>query len=128
MLAHPAIVGRDALIMIVDDDASVRDSLRFLLEIEGFIVHTYSSSTELLNESGIADAGCLIIDYYLPEVNGLQMLDRLRDRHGAMPAILITSNPNAAVRRRAAEAGVPIIEKPLLNNALVEGIRDAFPQ
>jgi two-component system, LuxR family, response regulator FixJ len=128
MLAHPKIPVRDRLIMVVDDDAAVRDSLRFLLESEGFIVQGYSSSTELLNESRIADAVCLIIDYHLPEMNGLEMLDRLRDRHGAMPAILITSYPNAAVRRRAAEAGVPIIEKPLLDNALVEGIRDAFPQ
>jgi hypothetical protein len=42
------------------------------------------------------------------------------------PAILITSHPNAGVRRCAAEAGVPIIEKPLLGNALMEGIRSAF--
>jgi len=61
-------------------------------------------------------------------MNGLEMLNRLRERRVAAPAILITSHPSASVRQRAAEAGVRIVEKPLLGNALVEGIRNAFAQ
>ncbi len=126
MLAQAAIPVANRLVLVVDDDPAVRNSLKFSLELEGFIVRDYSSANELLREAEIADAGCLVIDYHLPEMNGLEMLNRLRERHVAVPAILITSHPSAFVRRRAAEAGVPIIEKPLLGDTLVEGIRNAF--
>jgi two-component system response regulator FixJ len=116
------------LVLVIDDDQAVRNSLKFSLEIEGFTVRAYSGANDVLNETEIFDAGCLIIDYKLPEMNGLEMLHRLRDRHVSAPAILITSAPNAAVRQRAAEAGVLIIEKPLLGNALMESVRNAFAQ
>jgi FixJ family two-component response regulator len=128
MLAQAAFPVPNRLVLVIDDDPGVRNSLKFSLEVEGFTVRDYSSANELLSESEIADAGCLVIDYYLPEMNGLEMLNRLRDRRVAAPAILITSHPSASVRQRAAEAGVTIVEKPLLGNALVEGIRNAFAQ
>ena len=128
MLAQPAIPVSNRLVLVVEDDPAVRNSLKFSLEIEGFTVLAYSGANEVLNEPKISDAACLIIDYQLPEMNGLEMLRQLRDRHVSAPAILITSHPDAAVRRRAAEARVPIIEKPLLDNALMKSIRDAFAQ
>jgi two-component system, LuxR family, response regulator FixJ len=128
MLAQPAIPVSNRLVLVVEDDPAVRNSLKFSLEIEGFTVLAYSGANEVLNEPEISDAACLIIDYQLPEMNGLEMLRHLRDRRVSAPAILITSHPSAAVRRRAAEAGVLIIEKPLLDNALVEGIHSAFAQ
>ncbi len=126
MLAEAAIPVPSRRVLVVDDDAAVRNSLKFSLEIEGFTVRDYSSANELMRESEIADAGCLVIDYHLLEMNGLEMLYRLRERRVAVPAILITSHPNPSVRQRAAEAGVPIVEK--LGDALMEGIRNAFPQ
>jgi two-component system response regulator FixJ len=128
MLAQAAIAVPRRLVLVVDDDPAVRNSLKFSLEVEGFTVRDYSSANELLRESEITDAGCLVIDYHLPEMNGLEMLNRLRARRVTAPAILITSHPSAFVRQRAAEAGVPIVEKPLLGDALVEGIRSAFAQ
>jgi two-component system, LuxR family, response regulator FixJ len=128
MLAQAAIAVPRRLVLVVDDDPAVRNSLKFSLEVEGFTVRDYSSANELLRESEITDAGCLVIDYHLPEMNGLEMLNRLRARRITAPAILITSHPSAFVRQRAAEAGVPIVEKPLLGDALVEGIRSAFAQ
>jgi two-component system, LuxR family, response regulator FixJ len=126
MLAQAAIAVPRRLVLVVDDDPAVRNSLKFSLEVEGFTVRDYSSANELLRESEITDAGCLVIDYHLPEMNGLEMVNRLRARRITAPAILITSHPSAFVRPRAAEAGVPIVEKPLLGDALVEGIRNAF--
>ena len=123
---HDDSAGR--LVVVVDDDPAVRNSLKFSLEVEGFTVRDYSSANELLREAEIADAGCLVIDYHLPEMNGLEVLSRLRERRVAAPAILITSHPSASVRRRAAAAGVCIVEKPLLGNALMEGIRNAFAE
>ena len=65
-------------------------------------------------------------DYHLPGMNRLELLARLRERKVKLPAILITSHPSAAVRSRAASAGARLIEKPLLNDALFEGIRAAL--
>jgi FixJ family two-component response regulator len=67
-----------------------------------------------------------VVDYKLPEMNGLDLLVELRNRKIDLPAILITTNPSAEVRRRTALAGVTLIEKPLLNDALFQGIRAAL--
>ena len=115
-----------SVVIIVEDDPAVRNSLKFSLEIEGFDVRTYASGTDLLDAHETYGAGCLVIDQKMPEMTGLDLIATLRDRRISAPVILITSHPNALVRKRAAEANVPIIEKPLLGNALVDRIRDAF--
>jgi FixJ family two-component response regulator len=114
------------IILVLDDDAAVRNSLKFALEIEGFEVHTYSSPAELLNETSLPDSSCLIVDYHMPSMNGLELLARLRDRHISIPAILMTPHPNENLRRRAAAVNVPIVEKPFLNGRLIECVRAAF--
>jgi two-component system, LuxR family, response regulator FixJ len=96
------------------------------LEVEGFCVRAYQTGAELLKDSEIPDNGCLVVDYRPPEMNGLDLLVELRRRKVDLPAILITTHPNAAVRDRAARAGVPLIEKPLLNDMLFQGIRTAL--
>jgi FixJ family two-component response regulator len=59
----------------------------------------------------------------MPGMNGLDVVGELRQRHVSVPAILITSHPSAALSRRAATAGIPIVEKPLLGDTLIERIR-----
>src|SRR5258708_24116 len=115
-----------ATVLIIDDDPAVRNSLKFALEVEGFTVRAYPTGAELLAEAEIPDNGCLVVDYKLPEMNGLDLLLELRKRKIDLPAILITTQPNSAVRNRAALAGVPLIEKPLLNDTLFQGIRAAL--
>jgi FixJ family two-component response regulator len=115
-----------ANIVIVDNDTAVLSSLKFSLELEGFIVSTYRTGAELLEDGAMPSAGCLVIDYHMPGSNGLDLLEELRARHVTLPAILITGHPNAAIRRRAAAAGVPIVEKPFLGNALNDSIRMAL--
>lgn len=113
-------------VLVLDDDPAVRSSLKFSLEVEGFAVRDYSRASELLEDMQASQAACIVLDYHLPEMNGLDMLARLRAQHVAVPAVMITTNPSIAVRQRAAAAGVPIVEKPLLGNALVESIRCAM--
>lgn len=115
-------------VIVVDDDAAVRNSLKFSLEIEGFEVHAYARGTDLLDARDVCIGSCLVIDQKMPGMAGLDLIAALRDRHVSASAILITSHPNAAVRERAAQVSVPIIEKPLLGNALVDRIRDAFAE
>ena len=114
------------VMLVVDDDSAVGNSLKFVLEVEGFRVRVFSSAEELLNEDSLPDASCLVVDYYMPGMNGLELVAHLRDRNVLIPAILITPAPSQNLRNRAAAAGVPIVEKPLLGSRLLDSIRMAF--
>ena len=69
---------------------------------------------------------CLLVDERLPGITGLDALNQLRNRDVKLPAILMTSHPSASVRATAKAAGVPILEKPLLGDALTVAIRNAL--
>jgi two-component system, LuxR family, response regulator FixJ len=114
------------VVIVIDDDAAVRGSLKFALETEGIAVRTYSNGAELLEEPDLATFACFVIDQKLPGMTGLELLAALRKRQITAPAILITSHPTILLQERAARAGIPIIEKPLLGNALFERVRDAI--
>jgi FixJ family two-component response regulator len=113
------------LVVIVDDDAAVRDSLKFTLVVEGFAVRLYSNAEQLLAETRLPDFDCLIVDQNMPGMNGLELISTLRGRKVMAPAILITSHPNALLRERANTVGVPIVEKPFLNSALLDSVRQS---
>ena len=117
-----------SVIIVVDDDPAVCNSLKFSLEIEGFLVRLYASGSELLGERDIPGCSCLVVDQRMPGIGGMDLICKLRERSILAPAILITSQPTADLTRRAAGANVPIVEKPLLGNALMERIRDACAQ
>ena len=117
-----------SVIIVVDDDTAVCNSLKFSLEIEGFLVRLYASGSELLGEHDIPRCSCLVVDQRMPGIAGLDLICKLREQAVSAPAILITSQPTAELARRAARANVPIVEKPLLGNTLMERIRDACAQ
>ena len=112
-------------VFLVDDDAAVRQSLKFALELEGLDVRLYDGGPELLAEPELPPSGCLVLDYKMPAMNGLEVLDRLRARHVSMPTLLITSHADPALRDRA--AGIRrVVEKPLSDSVLIDSIRDAL--
>lgn len=114
-------------VIVVDDDAAVRDSLKFALELEGMNVRLYEGGAELLADADGLSRGCLVVDYSMPAMNGLELVDRLRGRAVRLPAILITGKANDELRSRAAGAGFRLVlEKPLEDGALVDGIRSAL--
>ena len=117
---HVGMVG------IVDDDPAVRNSLKFSLELEGFAVGVYESGAELLRDGDLSRFHCLVIDQNLPRMNGLELIEKLRALKVSVPVILITSDPPKALSARAARAGVPIVEKPLLGNTLLDKILEAI--
>ena len=110
------------VVLVIDDDPAVRNSLKFSLEVEGFKVHSYATGTELLGAGELTPCSCLVVDQKMPGISGLDLIALLRERHWSPPAILITSGPSPSLRERARKAAVPIVEKPLLGNALVEAI------
>ena len=111
-------------IAVVDDDSAVCNSLKFSLELEGFAVRIYRSGAELLAAGLFQDCKCFIIDQRMPGMSGMELISELRKREVSAPAILIISHVNKVLSARAAEALMPIVEKPFLNNALVEKIRE----
>jgi two-component system, LuxR family, response regulator FixJ len=116
---------RRPIVVVVDDDPAVRGSLEFLLELEGFVVRAYASGAELLNAGDLAECSCLVVDQRMPGMSGMELIARLREREVLTPAVLIVSHLNSALRARAAKERVPIVEKPLLGNGLLDLIREA---
>ena len=119
--------GMSGTVLIVDDDAAVRSALKFALEVEGLDVRLYDGPVALLADASLPDRGCLVIDYRMPVMDGLQLTDQLRARKVELPVILITGRVSDDLRRRAVRSGIcQVLEKPLLNGTLVEGIRSAL--
>lgn len=123
MAQHQLAASRPT-IAVVDDDPAVCNSLKFSLELEGFDVRVYRNGAELLAAGPFRDCKCFIIDQRMPGMSGMELISALRKREVSAPAILIISQVNKVLSARAAEALVPIVEKPFLNNELVEKIRE----
>ena len=100
-------------------------SLKFSLELEGFAVSTFPSGAALLNSRDLDLCDCLVIDQRMPEMSGMELVNALRRRRFSTPIILIISQPNGPLSARAAKLAIPIVEKPLFGDALVERIREA---
>jgi two-component system, LuxR family, response regulator FixJ len=113
------------LIIVVDDDAAVRNSLKFSLEIDGFAVRTYAGSEELLRAGDLDTCQCLVVDQDMPRMAGLELVAALRKQGLEVPAVLISGHLTPAVTRQATAAGIPVLEKPFLGNGLIELIRTA---
>lgn len=113
------------VVIVVDDDPAVCNSLKFSLELEGYAVRAYHSAKELLDSGDFGDCRCFVVDQRMPSMSGMELIARLRQSNVTTPAILILSHPSSALNARAAIAQVPIVEKPLLGNALMDRIREA---
>ncbi|HEY3948774.1 response regulator [Phenylobacterium sp.] len=111
------------LILLVEDDASVRQALTFALRIEGFAVEVHETAESMLERGSLDVAACVVIDHHLPGVSGIEALSEARWRGHACPAILITTQPKPEVRTAAARLKAQILEKPLLGGELPALIR-----
>jgi FixJ family two-component response regulator len=113
-------------VVLVDDDPSLLHALRFSFEADGYDVTALSSGEALLKAALDDERLCIVIDERLSGYSGLETLRRLRMRGVSAPAILITSHPSRELVRRAAAFGVPIVEKPLLGDALSKRVNEAL--
>jgi two-component system response regulator FixJ len=116
-------------VYVVDDDADVLGSLRFLLETDGFNVRTFRNAEALLTTVRSTGVDCFVIDYKMPDMNGIELARRLRNRDIAAPVVLITGYPDENITARAEAAGVRhVLLKPLLEDSLVTRIRGAIQE
>jgi FixJ family two-component response regulator len=112
-------------IFIVDDDNAVRESLRALLESYGFDVEDYRSGPAFLGRYRPDMRGCLLLDMHLPEMNGLEILTKLRTEIGSdMPVVMITGRSDKPTKARLLAAGATShLEKPLDSDHLLATIQ-----
>ena len=116
-----------SLIYVVDDDYDVLTSLRFLLETEGFEVRTFRSGSALLGSSAPNRADCLVVDYKMAGIDGLELANKLRHLNVSTPIVLITGYPDENISAKASLAGVrQVLLKPNLEDSLAECVRNAI--
>jgi two-component system, LuxR family, response regulator FixJ len=126
MTRPSGMASSNPFVVVVDDDAAVRNSLKFSLEIDGFAVGTYGSAEELVGAYDLSACRCLIVDQDMPRMTGLELVATLRKKGVEVPAILISENVTQALITLASGVGLPVIEKPVVGNGLIELIRGAI--
>jgi FixJ family two-component response regulator len=120
-------VSNHSLIVVVDDDESVRESLEGLIRSVGFAVRTFPSAEECLNWEGLRDTDCLILDVRMPGMDGMELHRRLIEDRWEMPVIFISAHGSATEMRAQAlrNGAVDFLDKPLSEEALLTAIRVA---
>jgi FixJ family two-component response regulator len=118
------------LIAVVDDDESVCRALRRLLRSLAMNAETFGSGREfldLLDAMPSFQPDCLILDVQMPEMNGLEIQDRLAANGSAVPVIFITAHDEVGIREKALAAGaVAFLRKPFNDELLIKTIREAL--
>ena len=116
-----------SLVVVVDDDESVRESLPDLLGELGFAVHTFPSGEEFLASDFIAHASCLILDIAMPGMSGPDLQAEMTRRGHTIPIIFITAHEDGGIRRSVMERGaVDCLFKPFSESALLGALNTAL--
>ena len=115
------------VVSIVDDDASLRRSLRNLLASVGFRVETFQSAEEFLHSAHRQNTGCMVLDLRMAGMSGLELLKHLATAGSRIPVIILTAHGDEDTRHRALQAGaVAFLKKPFQSAALVDAVRTAL--
>ena len=115
------------IIHVIDDDAAMRDSLAFLLDVNGYKALLYESANVFLEQASLEAVTCVVSDIRMPGVNGIELVRRLKGRGSLCPVILITGHGDVALAVEAMKTGaVDFIEKPFDDADILEAIRSAL--
>jgi FixJ family two-component response regulator len=121
------VVAETIKISIVDDDESMRESIKTLVELNGFSVEGFSSAEEFLLSKRSQESACLILDIHMPGMSGLELQRLLTRRNRRIPIIFVTARYSEEERARAIEAGaVDYLQKPFSDKALLNAIKSAL--
>jgi FixJ family two-component response regulator len=115
------------VIAIIDDDESMQDSLRDLMESAGLVARCFGSAEEFLKSDLHRRAACVIADIRMPKMSGLELQARLRGLECDIPIIFITAHGNARMRIQAMREGaVEFLAKPFDHRVLLKTVRAAL--
>jgi FixJ family two-component response regulator len=115
-----------ALVCVVDDDESLRESLPDLLREFGFTVEAFSSAKEFLTSDCLTKADCLVLDIAMPQMSGPELQQELRRRGLGVPIVFITAHSEGAGWPRMLERGAACLFKPFSQAALFDALSDAL--
>jgi len=126
-LEEQSVNARLALVTVVDDDESVRESLPDLLKELGYAVEAFASAEAFLASDVVERTDCLLLDVAMPGMTGPELQDELTRRGRAIPIVFITANHDATVRPRVMASGaVECLFKPFNESALAEALAVAL--
>lgn len=115
------------LIAVVDDDDSAREAIAGLVKTFGFAVVAFASGAALLQSQDLSRVACLIADMRMPEMTGLELVQRLKRARTPVPTVLVSAYPNEQTRRQVLAAGaVGYLAKPIDGDLLLACLRDAL--
>jgi two-component system response regulator FixJ len=115
------------IVSIVDDDASLRRSVRNLLMSVGFEVQAFASAEEFLASPQRTNTGCLVLDLRMTGMDGLELLKYLAATGSRIPVVILTAHGDDEARQRALHAGaVAFLGKPFRGDALLDAVRTAL--
>jgi FixJ family two-component response regulator len=114
-------------VYVVDDDISVRESLELMIRYEGWRAATFATAHEFLAHSRAPGPGCLVLDVQLPDLNGLDLQNRVSGDRTTMPILFITGYGDVPMTVRAMKGGaLEVLTKPFRDDELRAAIRDAI--
>lgn len=115
------------IIFVVDDDQQLREAVRLIFEAEGHDVRTFASAEDFLEDDGVKEEGCLLVDIHLPGMSGLDLLAALRPGGHTLPAIMITGSSDVSMVVVAMKSGaLDFIEKPISRIDLLASVGRAI--
>ncbi len=117
----------NAAVHVIDDDDAARDALAFLLRSAKIDVRTYESATAFLQVASAVQTGCVITDVRMPDINGIDLLRRLRELKIGVPVIVITGHADVPLAVEAMKIGASdFLEKPFDDEVLLGAVRSAL--
>jgi len=115
------------IVFVVDDDITVRESLKALIEASGWQAETFASAKEFLARPRPQTPSCLVLDVFLPDFSGLDLQKRVAGDRPDMPVIFITGCGDVSMSVQAMKAGaIEFLTKPFRNDVLMDAVRQAL--
>lgn len=116
-----------ATVYLVDDEATVRASVQTLLNADGLQCETFASSNDFLTRVSPKVRGCVVIDFQIPDMDGVQLHKEMLDRGYTLPVIFLTGHGDVPLAVSAMQAGaIDFIEKPFSNADFIQRVRAAL--
>lgn len=117
----------DAIVYVIDDDQSARESLEFLLDVAGIRVRSFASADAFLASSPPLAGACVATDVRMPGTSGVELAEKLAQSDGAVPVVVMTGHADVPLAIQAMKAGAAdFIEKPFGDETMLAAIRKAL--